>query len=259
MIFGMPFLLENKSVEEACALCAELGLSFVELNANFPACQAERLDIDELRRLKDRYGISFTFHVEEEFDPFAFQRGVRAAWIASFQDALRLAKALEMPIVNMHLPHGVYITLPAKKVYLYERYHSEYRAALTEFRQMCEAELRGTDMHICIENTNGFRPHEQGAADFLLESPVLGLTLDIGHLHGAGRVDLPYYEKNAGRLMHMHGHDAMGRKDHLALGDGEIDLKAYFAWAGRNHARVVLETKTIAALRTSVNRLQQWL
>lgn len=259
MIFGMPYLLETKSLEEACALCAELGLAFVELNANFPACQAGRLDADELRRLKEQYGIGFTFHVEEEFDPFAFQRGVRAAWVAAFQDALRLAKALEMPIVNMHLPHGVYITLPAKKVYLYEQYRKEYRAGLAEFRQLCEAELLETGTHICIENTNGFRPHEQEAVDFLLESSVFGLTLDIGHLHGADRVDLPYYEKNAGRLMHMHGHDATGRKDHLALGDGETDLKAYFAWARRNQARVVLETKTMDALRTSVARLQQWL
>ena len=72
MTFGMPYLLETATVEDACRLCRELGLSFVELNANFPACQAEGLRAEELLRLKAGYDIDFTFHVEEECDPFAF-------------------------------------------------------------------------------------------------------------------------------------------------------------------------------------------
>ncbi|MGN0763962.1 MAG: TIM barrel protein, partial [Aristaeellaceae bacterium] len=95
--------------------------------------------------------------------------------------------------------------------------------------------------------------------DLLLASPRFGLTLDIGHCHGAGNADLPFYQERAKRLIHMHGHDALGRKNHLALGDGEIDLAARFAWAEENGARVVLETKTVAALRTSVVRLPAYL
>ena len=56
----------------------------------------------------------------------------------------------------------------------------------------------------------------------------------------------------------MHGHDAQGSRCHLALGDGDIDLAERFAWAERRGARVVLETKTVAALRASVARLPQW-
>ena len=57
----------------------------------------------------------------------------------------------------------------------------------------------------------------------------------------------------------MHGHDALGKKNHLALGDGEIDLEARFAWAKRRDTRIVLETKTIEALRNSVARLPKFL
>ena len=57
----------------------------------------------------------------------------------------------------------------------------------------------------------------------------------------------------------MHGHDALGKKHHLALGDGEIDLAARFAWAKRRNARVVLETKTIEALCISIRRLPEFL
>ena len=33
--FGMPTLIENRTLDENISLCKELGLSFVELNMNF--------------------------------------------------------------------------------------------------------------------------------------------------------------------------------------------------------------------------------
>ena len=259
MTFGMPYLLETATVEDACRLCRELGLSFVELNANFPACQAEGLRAEELLRLKAGYDIDFTFHVEEECDPFAFQGRIRDAWLDTLRQTMTLAVAAGMPVINMHLPHGVYITLPEERVYLYARYRNHYFRAVEELRSLCEECLAGSDVRITMENTNGFQPHEREAIDMLLASPRFGLTLDIGHCHGAGNADLPFYQERAERLIHMHGHDALGKKDHLVLGDGEIDLADRFAWAERNNARVVLETKTIAALRKSVARLAAYL
>ena len=259
MIFGMPFLLETATIADACRLCRELGLSFVELNANFPVCQAEGLRAETLLRLKREYGVDFTFHVEEECDPFAFQGRIRDAWLDTLRQTMTLAVAAQMLVINMHLPHGVYITLPEERVYLYARYRDEYLRAVEELRGLCEACLQGSNVRITLENTDGFQPHEREAVDLLLASPRFGLTLDIGHCHGAGNADMPFYQERAERLIHMHGHDALGRKNHLALGDGEIDLAACFAWAEKNGARVVLETKTAEALRTSVARLPAYL
>ena len=90
-------------------------------------------------------------------------------------------------------------------------------------------------------------------------SILFGLTLDIGHSHGVEDTDEPFFSRHDDRLIHMHGHDGAGKKNHLALGDGEIDLRERLAWAKRREARVVLETKTIAALRTSVARLPEFL
>lgn len=259
MDFGMPYLLEMQSIEECCALAHQLGLSFVELNANFPACSIECLDPASLISLAGKYSLYFTLHVEEECDPFAFNHAVRAAWMKTLRHALALAAAMEMPIVNIHFPKGVYITLPDRKVFLYEKYSDEFRDALTAFRSMCEEVLQGAATRIAVENTSGWMSHEQRAIEFLLESPVFGLTLDIGHSHGVDNADEPFFRKHDGRLIHMHGHDALGRKNHLALGDGEIDLRERFSWAKKNEARIVLETKTIEALRTSVSRLPEFL
>lgn len=251
----MPVLLETPTAAASAALCKELGLSFVELNMNFPACQTDRLDVQELYVLKRMHDVYFTIHLEEDCDPFAYNCSVRRAWLDSIRNALTIAQALEAPIVNMHLPKGIYITLPEEKVYLYQRHAEEYRSAVMYLRDLCDGELEGTGVRMVIENTNGFAPHEQNAISTLLESPVFGLTLDIGHSHAAGDKDIPFYQAHDQRLLHMHAHDARGTSNHLALGDGEIDLAARLAWARRNGARVVLETKTIRALRTSVERL----
>ena len=259
MDFGMPYLLETHSIEECCALAKELGLQFVELNANFPACQIAGIDPAALHRLMRQYGGYFTLHLEEECDPFSFNPAVRAAWLKTVRHALDIAAALQMPIVNMHFPRGVYITLPDRRAVLYEEYGDEFQECLSAFRQMCEEALDGTATRIAIENTSGWKAHEQRAIAFLLESPIFGLNLDVGHSHGIGDADEPFFRTHEGRLIHMHGHDAIGKKHHLALGDGEIDLAARFIWAKRCDARIVLETKTIEALRTSIQRLPEFL
>ena len=251
----MPFLLENHSLEECAALCQQLRLSFVELNANFPACQD--LGADMLRELAMRYGLYFTLHLEEECDPFAFNERVRKAWMQTVHDAIALSRDAGIPLINMHLPKGVYITLPDRRVFLYEKYADEYRGALRDFRGMVEEAVGDSGVRVSVENTNGFAHHEREALELLLASPVFGLTLDIGHSHGVEDMDISFYEAHGDRLIHMHGHDALGRKNHLALGDGEIDLPGRFAWAARTGARVVLETKTVAALETSVGRLPE--
>lgn len=255
MDFGMPFLLENNSIEESAALCQRLRLSFVELNEGFPPCRG--VGARELQRLSDCYGIYFTIHAEEGFDPFNFNDRVCQAWLDSLRDEIGLAREAGVPLINMHLPKGDRITLPDRRVNLYDKYAETYRRSVLAFRQMVEEAVGDSGVRVSVENTSGFAPHELAALETLLESPVFGLTLDIGHSHGVGDMDIPFYEKHTDRLIHMHGHDALGKRNHLALGDGEIDLPGRFAWAARNGARVVLETKTIAALETSVSRLPE--
>ena len=257
MDFGMPYLLEMHSIEECCVLAKELGLQFIELNANFPDCLLEKLDPAQLHRLKCKYGIYFTLHIEEECDPFTFNSAVRVAWLKSIRHAMSIAEALQMPILNMHFPRGVYVTLPDRKALIYNEYAEEFRAVLVDFRNMCDEALNGTSTRIAIEKTNGWLPHEREAIAYLLESPVFGLNMDIGHNHGTQEMDRQFFRQHEVKLIHMHGHDAVGKKHHLALGEGEVDLKAYFSWAEQHDARVVLETKTIKALQSSVKWIRK--
>lgn len=141
---------------------------------------------------------------------------------------------------------------PGRKEYLFKRYEEEYREHIAEFGEMCRDAVGDAAIHIAVENTEGFMEHEKQALELLLQQPCFGLTLDIGHSHAAGNVDIPFYQAHEDRLIHMHGHDARGKNCHLAFGDGEIDLAERLSMAEKAGARVVLETKTIEALTKTV-------
>lgn len=257
MQLGMPTLIEIRDLEDTMRLCQELGLDFVELNMNLPDYQTDRLeDTERLLKLKERYRIGYTIHLDENLNVCDFNKEVADAYLSTVKRTIAAAKALGAPILNMHMNHGVYFTLPERKVELFAVYSQKYRNAWTHFRLMCEEEIGNADIRICIENTDGYRDHEKQAISYLLKSRVFGLTWDIGHSHSAQDADEPFLMEHEERLLHFHVHDAFGAKNHRALGTGEIDLKQRLRIAEKHGCRLVLETKTVGALRESVDWLR---
>ena len=157
----------------------------------------------------------------------------------------------------MHMHHGIFITLPDRKVQMYDRDFDTYMKSFSVFRSLCEEWIGDNELMIAVENTDGFRGYEKKAIEYLLESPKFGLTWDIGHSKAVREADVPFILAHQDRLIHFHIHDGTETppKNHLALGDGEINLAERLRLAESRNARCVLETKTIAALKKSV----QWL
>lgn len=264
--FGMPTLIENKILEDNGALCSSLGLKFIELNMNFPEYQVDRLEhIDPLVKIAEQAGIYYTIHLDENLNIADFNRLVSNAYLETVRRSIAVAKKLlflrdqygdsSQPFtLNMHMNHGIYITLPDRKVQMYDRDFDTYMMSIADFRTKCEEWIDGSDVMIVIENTDGFRDYEKKAINYLLKSPKFGLTWDIGHSKSIGEKDVPFIREHQEHLIHFHIHDGSEKppKNHLALGDGEIDLLDRLKLAGRRNARCVLETKTIEALKKSV-------
>ena len=164
---GMPTLLEAAGAEESAALCAELGLQFVELNMNLPEyADPAHMDREKLCALREKYGVYFTLHLDERLDGCDFNPLVRNAYQETLRRALELAQEAEMPIVNLHLNHGVYFTLPGKKTYLYAERREEYLQHIDEMRRIGE-EGAEENIALCVENTDGFLAQEKKALDLL--------------------------------------------------------------------------------------------
>lgn len=270
MQFGMPTLIENHTLEENAALCEALGLRFIELNMNFPEYQVDRLEqTDELVRIAEQHHLYYTVHLDENLNIADFNPLVTKAYLETVRRTILAAKAL-LPLrdrygdpaqpltLNMHMHHGIYITLPDRKVQMYERNFETYMQSFAVFRSLCEEWIGDSSIMMAVENTDGFRDYEKKMIAYLLESKKFGLTWDIGHSKAIREADVSFLMEHREKLIHFHIHDGTEAppRNHLALGDGEIDLDARLKLAAERNARCVLETKTISALKQSVRWLR---
>ena len=256
MRLGMPALIEFSSARENAALCRELGLDFIELNANLPMYQ--HLNAEEYRALRQEYGVRFTVHLDDNMDVADLNPRVAGAYLDTVLETVEEAKQAGVFLINMHLSRGVYFTLPHKKVYLIEEYRQQYLNRMAVFRDACERAIGDSSLRIAVENTGGFLPVQQEALALLLKSPVFCLNYDVGHHACAGSEDEAFILTHREKLSHMHLHDAQpGRgKDHLTLGTGVLDIPGLLSlMKGEKDTSVVIEVKTEQALRASV----QWM
>lgn len=250
--FGIPTLIESPDMKDCAKLCNELGLQFVELNMNLPQYEPDVIDISRVRRVARDYDIFYTLHLDENLNPWDFNGHVQEAYTRTVLDCIHVAQKLDISVLNMHLVYGVYFTLPDKRVYLFDVFRSHYLDTVRAFRDKCESAIGNSGVKILIENCAGYPKYQQAALDVLLESPAFGLTLDIGHNHGSEYMDEPFITERIDRLAHMHIHDAIGKRDHMVLGEGDIDLQKYFSMAKSHVETAVIETKTVESLRKSI-------
>lgn len=258
MDFGLPTLIEHENLKAAADLCGRLGFQFVEINMNFPMYQLLLLEkTDELNALAGKYRIYFTIHLDENLNVCDFNPLVAEAYLETVERAIRAAGEIGAPLLNMHMNHGIYVTLPDRKAALYERYKEEYLSSIRRFRERCGQAAEEVGTKICIENTDGFREYEREAIDLLLQSDAFALTWDIGHSHACGNADEPFLMERRDRLCHFHIHDGLGGKNHQTLGTGEIDLAHRLGVAESCSGRCVVETKTVEALEQSAAWLRE--
>jgi len=258
MHYGMPTLLELNGLEENAKLCAELRLDFIELNMNLPEYQPHVIDVGYFSEIAQKYGVYYTIHLDENLDACDFNDKVAMAYTQTVLEIIDIAKELNVHMLTMHMLKSVHFTLPNKRVFLYEKYLDMYIIKLIAFRDACETAIGDADITIGLENGWHLQEAKFRARtfDLLLESPVFGLTFDVGHSAGCA-ADVVVVMENLDKLRHMHIHDAKDRKNHLLLGEGEQDLQKYFVLANTHNCRAVIEVKTVDGLRRSVDWLDE--
>ena len=91
--FGMPTLIENKTLENNIALCKQLGLSFIELNMNFPEYQIDKIEnIEWFYKKADEAGIYYTIHLDENLNVADFNPLVKDAYLETIRRTIEVAK-----------------------------------------------------------------------------------------------------------------------------------------------------------------------
>ncbi|MPN26871.1 hypothetical protein SDC9_174297 [bioreactor metagenome] len=133
MQLGMPALVEKKTLNELVELCLKLKLNFIELNMNLPYNFIENIKPSELKSITKETNIEFTMHMPDEADLGSFYESVRTGYIQLFSDTIDWAYESGVKLLNMHIIEGAKMTLPNKKVYIYEEYKEEFKKVLDVF------------------------------------------------------------------------------------------------------------------------------
>ncbi|WP_197081092.1 sugar phosphate isomerase/epimerase family protein [Gordoniibacillus kamchatkensis] len=257
MKLGMPTLIEFGSLEQNVGLCRELGLHFIELNMNLPIFTPERLDAKRLRAWAQDSGIGFTIHLPEELDLSSFHPSIRKGHIERCKESMAWAAAVGVTVLNMHLNPGIYFTLPKRKVWINERYESEFVSALDESYSELYALAESLQLQLCIENTYNFHlPFVRSALERLQSYTAFRLTWDVGHDAKAGFAEEPVLLAYRDRIRHMHLHDCSAASDHQPLYTGNVPIGDRLRLARDLDLGVIIEVKTAEALRQSVHALR---
>ncbi|HBH12597.1 MAG: Xylose isomerase domain-containing protein TIM barrel [Clostridiales bacterium 38_11] len=255
---GMPSLIELNSFKDTVDLCRELNLNFIELNMNLPSNFIENLSCNELLKVKENHKIFYTMHMPDDMDMGVFFPSVRDGYVKLALDTVVWAQKAGVELLNFHIIEGAKMTLPQKKIFIYEQYSDIFvRNFKDSFKMVCQSAIKGK-IGINIENSGNFnRLFAQEALNHVLAMKGTGITWDIGHDSANSFIDHEYLMQMNHRITHMHFHDTKGQKDHLVPFDGELDLVDRIDFAIKKNITVLLEVKTMAALKESVYILRQ--
>ncbi|MFA9423338.1 MAG: sugar phosphate isomerase/epimerase family protein [Sedimentibacter sp.] len=258
MKIGMPALVEYKTLNELVDLCLKLNLSFIELNMNMPYNFIENINPAELIKITKSTNIEFTMHMPDDADLGTFYESVRQGYVKLFSDTIDWAKESGVKLLNMHVIEGAKMTLPDKKVYIYDQYSEEFQNNFIKSIGILSKKAEEKGIILSIENSSNFgKIYIQKVLDKAITYPNVKLTWDTGHDAVSNFTDQIYLMNHKDEITHMHLHDAVGTKDHQVLFEGDLNIPELIQFAKQKNIRVLVEVKTAAALEKSIDALNK--
>lgn len=258
MKLGIPALVEFNKLEQLVLTCTELKLDFIELNMNLPYNFIQNLNPQELKQIKDEHNIDFTIHMPDEADLGSFYGSVRQGYVDLFKDTIDFASEAGIKLLNLHMIEGAKMTLPDRKVYMYDEYSDEYVNNFKNSIEILSEIATKKNIILAIENSANFgKTYIQKALDEAIKYSNVKLCYDIGHDAMSNYTDQPYLLSHQDKIAHMHLHDYTNKKDHQVLFEGELDIKKFLSFASEKNISALIEVKTKQALQKSLTNLKR--
>ena len=256
MKLGMPALVEYSSIDQLIELCMKLKLHFIELNMNIPYNFIQNLNPIELKNITKETNIEFTMHMPDEADLGSFYQVVRVGYVKLFQDTIDWASEAGVGLINLHIIEGARVTLPHKKIYIYDQYSEEFTNNFVKSIKILSKKAQENNIVLAIENSSNFgKKYIQNSLNKALEYHNVKLTWDTGHDAASNFSDKEYLMANKEHIAHMHLHDAIGEINHQVLFEGHLNITELLQFAKSQNIRALIEVKTEEALIKSINNL----
>lgn len=257
MKIGMPALVEYNTLNELVDLCLKLKLDFIELNMNLPYNFIENIEPHVLKNITKETNIEFTMHMPDDADLGTFYSSVRRGYVELFSDSIDWAAQAGVNLLNMHIIEGTKMTLPDKKIYIYEQYSDEFQNNFVKSIEVISKKAAKNNILIAVENSSNFgKTHIQKTLDKSVMLQNVKLTWDTGHDAVSLFTDKQYLMHHRDVIAHMHLHDAKENKDHQVLFEGNLNIHELLNFADEKKIRVLVEVKTVEALEKSISVLR---
>lgn len=207
----IPGRVRSEHVAEVAALLTDKQLAISNLNANTANCYFDPLPAENL------------------FEPSLSSNNPEyRRWRVRYSiDALHLAAAVGAPCISITSGRPASGGTPQQGLEL----------LVDSLGRICEV-ARQLGVRVGIEYEPGLlveRAEEVAEVIRRVDSPLLGVNLDIGHSYLAGETPEQVVALLGGRIWNVHVEDIADHKHfHLIPGEGELPLQRYFTALERN-------------------------
>ena len=247
MKIGMPQLYEYDTIEENLILAKQLNLDFIELNLNFGYCRKE-MEEGKLFDLLKKYNIEATLHFYDEADFGSYDEVVNA-YLILLEKYAKLGKDY-IKLINVHNNPGPIVTISGIKNYIYDKEYDVYIKNLIKNLKKAEEICNKYNIKMVIENTN--IPNYMIKTYKDLYNNNFKFNYDLGHDNNDNDQLFNIIKTIPLQFDEFHIHDGNKKTCHLALSEGNIDIKYFKDLAIKNNSYVVLEVKQKNDLLKSV-------
>jgi len=244
-------------------LVQRYSLQSVELTLDLSAIYPHLFDADfyaSIASLQQELGFLCTVHLPFLWvDATSLNEPVRRASLASIRRAIERTSALEVYAYVLHLwgftttQIAVQLQEPKQREVILGVLMAQANRSLGELCGILDPRL------LCVENLEDSL-FEMAVP--LIEKHDTSICLDVGHLAVQGSEELDVLARHVHRIREIHLHDAIRRsparpepvRDHLALGQGEIELAALLSHLEKIgfDGPVILELNNQADLQDSL-------
>jgi sugar phosphate isomerase/epimerase len=253
MRLGVQPSIEHRP-RRAFEFAKEHGFSHIELLMDHPLYSIENLSYAEVLELKECYDLDVLLHAPATSTNFiSISNVMRKSSYEELKRVLRFAERCDAKLVTFHIGWNPGFITADGFVFPSELYSEHnYRVLTVEMYDF----LKRTNCDILsLENTIPLDENLVRAVEFLLENTDLSLTFDVGHYFCKGGHDV--FLKHFDRVKNVHLHDNNLKEDqHLALGDGKIDLSVI----PKDYDRyLTIEVRSERAILKSRDYIMRWL
>ena len=256
-------------VGEVAAKCKQYGLAAYQISGDFSINFPENIDTGDRRAAADfnrSNNITLHFHAPGDIPMASRHQAIRYGGIDRLKEFIALAIDLGAWSFIFHPGRFAFYKISTDKLVMaHKNIPEDY------YKRFLDSALRVVDyaegrIELLLENTYGFTEPVIEAIDKFLESPATGLVWDIGHMVQQNKISSPNRPDSdstaefiSARLAHIklaHIHDISGKKGHLALGTGILDIASFVEIISKLNIQMIIEVLSDKDLQTSLKYLE---